>query len=144
MKKLLWCNCLSRYGAVAPLVLRVVTGVIFAMHGWQKLSVMGVGGVEGMLAALGFPLPGVMAIILIAAELGGGILLILGLFTHWTSKILVIVSAVALFAVHFQNGFFLGTGGYEYILLILAATISLLITGPGKYSLDSKMHKHDM
>lgn len=142
MKKLLNCDCLGKYPAVAPLVLRVVTGVVFAMHGWQKLTVMGLGGTEGMLTALGFPIPGVMAILLIAAELGGGILLILGLMTHWAAKALVVVSVVALFAVHLPNGFFLSTGGYEYILLLLAASVSLLITGPGKYSLDSKMHKH--
>jgi len=142
MKKLLNCNCLGKWGAVAPLVLRVVVGIVFAMHGWQKLTVMGVGGVEGMLAALGFPMAGVLAVVLIAAELVGGILLILGLFTHWSAKALIVVAAVALFGVHLQNGFFLGTGGYEYILLILAAVISVAITGPGKYSLDAKMHKH--
>lgn len=144
MKKLLNCNCLGKYGAVAPLVLRVVTGIVFAMHGWQKLTVMGVGGVEGMLTALGFPMAGLFAVLLIAAELGGGILLILGLFSHWATKALVIVAVVALFTVHIKNGFFLGTGGYEYILLILASSVSLLITGPGKYSLDAKMHKHQM
>lgn len=142
MKKLLNCNCTAKWGAVAPLVLRVVLGVIFAMHGWQKLTVMGVSGVEGMLTALGFPMAGLFAVLLIVAELGGGILLILGLFTHWAAKALVVVAAVALFAVHLKNGFFMGTGGYEFILLILAASVSVLLTGPGKYSLDAKMHKH--
>lgn len=141
MKKLLMCNCLGTYADVAPLVLRVATGAIFAMHGWQKLSVMGVGGTEGMLIALGFPMAAFLAPLLIAAELGGGILLILGLFTHWSAKVLVVVSAVALFAVHLKNGFFAATGGYEFILLLLAASLSVLITGPGKYSLDKKMMK---
>lgn len=141
MKKLLNCNCLGKFGAVSPLIVRVAVGLIFAMHGWQKLSVMGVGGVEGMLNALGFPMAGLLAVVLIAAELVGGIFLILGVFTHWSAKVLVVVSAVALFAVHLPNGFFLGTGGYEFILLILAATLSVLITGPGKYSLDAKMFK---
>lgn len=135
------CNCLGTYADVAPLVLRVATGAIFAMHGWQKLSVMGVGGTEGMLIALGFPMAAFLAPLLIAAELGGGILLILGLFTHWSAKVLVVVSAVALFAVHLKNGFFAATGGYEFILLLLAASLSVLITGPGKYSLDKKMMK---
>lgn len=141
MKNLLNYN-FSKFAPVAPLVLRVSVGAIFLMHGWQKLSVMGMGGVEGMLNALGFPMAGVLSPILIAAEIIGGAFLILGLYTQWSAKILTIVAAVALVAVHLKNGFFLATGGYEFILLILAATVSVLITGPGKYSLDAKMRKH--
>ncbi len=140
MKNLMNCLCLDKWQAVAPLVLRVVLGVIFAMHGYQKLTMMGVPGVSGFLATLGFPLPDVFAVLLIAAELGGGILLILGLWTHWTAKILVLVSIVALATVHLSKGFFLP--GYEFILLILAASISVMITGAGKWSLDHKLKKH--
>ncbi len=139
MKNLLNCMCAEKWGAVAPLVLRVVLGLIFAMHGWQKLTMMGIPGVSGFLTMLGFPLPDVFAVLLIAAELGGGILLILGLWTHWTAKVLALVSVVALFSVHASKGFFLP--GYEFILLILAASISVMITGAGKWSLDHKMKK---
>jgi putative oxidoreductase len=131
--------CAEKWGAVAPLVLRVVVGVIFAMHGYQKLTMMGVPGVSGFLTMLGFPMPDVFAVLLIAAELGGGILLILGLWTHWTAKILAFVALVALATVHLSKGFFLP--GYEFILLILAASVSVMITGAGKYSLDHKMMK---
>lgn len=131
--------CTEKWASAAPLVLRVVLGLIFAMHGWQKLTMMGVPGVSGFLASLGFPLPDVFAVLLIAAELGGGILLIFGLFTHWTAKILVIVSVVALVSVHLSKGFFLP--GYEFILLILAACISVMITGAGKWSLDHSLKK---
>lgn len=131
--------CSAKWQEFAPLVLRVVTGAIFAMHGWQKLTMMGVPGVSGFLGMLGFPMPEVFAVILIAAELGGGILLILGLWTHWIAKILAFVALVALFTVHLSKGFFLP--GYEFILLIFAASFSLMVTGPGKWSLDSKMKK---
>jgi putative oxidoreductase len=131
--------CAEKWGAVAPLVLRVVVGAIFAMHGYQKLTMMGVPGVSGFLTMLGFPMPDVFAVLLIAAELGGGILLILGLFTHWTAKVLAFVALVALATVHLSKGFFLP--GYEFILLILAASVSVMITGAGKYSLDHKMMK---
>lgn len=141
MKNLMNCMCTEKWGAYAPLVLRVVTGLIFAMHGWQKLTMMGVPGVTGFLTMLGFPLPGVFAVLLIAAELVGGILLILGLWTHWTAKVLAFVALVALFTVHVSKGFFIAGGGYEFILLILAASISVMITGAGKYSLDHKMKK---
>lgn len=133
--------CTEKWGAAAPLILRVVVGAIFAMHGWQKLQ-GGVAGVSGFLGSLGFPMADAFAVILIAAELIGGILLILGLFTHWTAKVLAVVAVVALVTVHLGKGFFVNEGGYEFILLILAATVSILITGAGKYSLDAKMKKH--
>ena len=138
--KFLKCSCASRWGDAAPLVLRVVTGLIFALHGWQKLQ-GGVGQVTGMLTSMGFPMASVFAVILIAVELLGGIALILGVFTHWASKLLAVVAVVALVVVHLPNGFFMSNGGYEFILLLLAATISLMIGGPGKWSLDYKLWK---
>ncbi|HRH24368.1 MAG TPA: DoxX family protein [Candidatus Paceibacterota bacterium] len=139
MKNLLQCTCASKWGEAAPLILRVVTGVIFFMHGYQKLMVMGIPGVTGFLTMLGMPFPGVLAVLLIAGELLGGLFLILGLWTHWSAKVLAFIALVALFAVHFSKGFFLP--GYEFILLLLAASVSLMITGPGKWSVDRKMMK---
>lgn len=137
--KLLNCNCGEKMHAFAPFFLRIVVGAIFVAHGWQKF-VGGVPGVATFLGGLGFPAPEVFAILLIAAELGGGILLILGAFTHWVSKILAVVALVALVTVHLKNGF-TGPGGYEFILLILAAAVSLMITGAGRWSLDHSMRK---
>lgn len=125
---------------VAPLVLRVATGLIFLMHGWQKLW-MGIAGVSGFLGSLGFPAPEVMAVLLIAAELGGGILLILGVLTHWVSKILAFVALIAFLTVHVSQGFFIAEGGYEFIILIFAACISLTITGPGKWALGRALKR---
>lgn len=124
----------------APLVLRLVTGVIFMLHGWQKLQ-GGIPATAGFVGSLGFPMPEVFAVLLIAAELGGGILLILGLLTRWAAKALVVVSLVALFMVHLPNGFFMATGGYEFILLLLAASVSLMFSGAGKWSLDRMLWK---
>lgn len=132
------CLCGDKMRDLAPLVLRVATGLIFTMHGWQKFQ-GGVPYVAGFLTQLGFPAPELMAVLLIAAELGGGILLILGLFTHWVAKILAIVALVALVTVHASKGFFISAGGYEFIMLILAASVSLMITGAGKFSLDKKL-----
>jgi putative oxidoreductase len=136
--------CAEKWQDTAPLVLRVALGLIFTMHGWQKFY-GGVEGISGFIGSLGIPLPYFFAIVLIAVELIGGIMMILGVFTHWVSKSFVVVALVALFLVHIQNGFFIdlkgGTYGFEYILLILAASVSLMITGPGKWSLDNKMKR---
>jgi putative oxidoreductase len=136
IKKLMNCACAEKWHSYAPLILRLVVGAIFVAHGWQKFAMMGIPGVSGFLGTLGFPMPDVFAVILIAAELGGGILLILGLWTHWVAKILAFVALVALV----KNGF-TGPGGYEFILLIFVASVSIMITGAGKWSLDHKMMK---
>ena len=140
MRSILDCVCGDKMRDAAPLILRVATGAIFAMHGWQKLSA-GVPNVSMFLGQLGFPAPELFAVLLIAAELGGGILLILGLFTHWVAKVLAFVAVVALVLVHMKNGFFMSAGGYEFIMLLFAASFSLMVTGPGKWSLDRKMRK---
>ncbi|HEY4488920.1 MAG TPA: DoxX family protein [Candidatus Paceibacterota bacterium] len=137
---ILKCTCSDSMAGVAPLVLRVVVGLIFAMHGWQKLT-GGVEGTAGFLGSLGFPLPMLMAVLLIAAELGGGILLILGIFTHWISKVLAFVALIALLTVHVTQGFFVNEGGFEFIILIFAATVSLAITGPGKWALGRMVNR---
>ncbi len=125
----------------APLVLRLVTGIIFAVHGWQKYQ-SGIPAIAGFVGSIGFPMPEVFAVLLIAAELIGGLFLIIGLLTRWAAKSLIIVSLVALVLVHLPNGFSLATGGYEYILLLLAASVSLALSGPGKWALDHVVWKN--
>jgi putative oxidoreductase len=46
---------------------------------------------------------------------------------------------VAIFSVHFANGLFMSNGGYEFGLALLAASVSLVISGAGKASLDNKL-----
>jgi len=124
------------YGELGILFLRVATGLVFFMHGYQKLG-MGVEGVTGFLASLGFPFAGLFAVILIAVELLAGAALILGVLTRVAAELAGIVAVVALLTVHVTKGFFVSEGGFEFILLILAACVSLIITGAGKYSIDS-------
>ena len=134
--KLMKCDCTAACASWAPLVLRVALGLVFLMHGYQKVFQMGIPGVSGFLGSLGFPAPELFAYILAYGELVFGAMMIIGLLTHWVAKYHVIVALVALFTVHISKGFFVSSGGYEFILLILAASISILVTGPGKYSVD--------
>lgn len=128
----------AQYVDVAPLVLRLGLGIVFFMHGYQKLG-MGVDGVAGFLGSLGFPMAGVFAVILIAVELVGGLALIAGVATRLSAFLASIVAIVALFTVHVSKGFFISGGGYEFILVLFVVAVSLLITGAGKYSVDSKL-----
>lgn len=122
-----------QWAGFAPTVLRVATGVVFAMHGYQKLTVMGLDDVTGLLASLGFPMASVFAVILIAIELAGGIALILGLFTYPAALLTAAVALVGLFKVHLANGFFMPMG-YEFILMLFAASVALMLMGPGRWS----------
>ncbi len=140
MKKLINWHANPKLASFAPFVLRVATGLVFLMHGWQKLQ-GGIPGTAAFLGMLGFPVPSLFAMLLIAAEVIGGALLILGLYTHHAAKILAFVALVAFLTVHATKGFFAGSGGYEFIMLLFAAAISLSITGPGRWSLASALGK---
>jgi putative oxidoreductase len=115
-------------------VLRIVVGVVFAMHGWQKIHVFHLAGVTGMLSHLGIPMPTVSAVILITVEFLGGILLITGLATRGPAVLLAVDMIVAIITVHMKHGFFVQTGGYEFPLTLLAALICLAISGGGSFS----------
>lgn len=117
------------------LVLRIALGLVFVMHGWQKLTVLGIDGVAGFLAGLGIPAPNVAAVLLTTTELGGGLALIAGVFTRVASAFIAFSMLVAVTTVHLKNGFFL-PNGYEFALTMLLANVAMTMTGAGRYSLD--------
>lgn len=119
-------------------ILRIIVGVVFTAHGAQKLFVLGFGGVAHMFAGLGIPQPHIAAIVVTLVEFGGGIALIVGLFTRYAAILLVIDMAVAVGKVHLHNGFFLNKGGYEFALTLLVACLALTLTGPGSPALQKR------
>lgn len=120
-------------------ILRIVTGFIFMMHGWQKISDFGLGGFTGFLTQLGIPMAGVFAFIVIALEFVGGLALVFGIGTRWVSLAFAVDMLVALFTVHLANGFFVSANGYELVLILFGASLSLAFLGGGLYSLDSQV-----
>lgn len=130
----------SRLNSCGVTFLRIVVGVIFVMHGWQKLS-MGFQNVAGFLASLHIPLPTLAAVVLTVVELLGGIALILGLLVRYVASLLAIDMLVALILVHVKNGFFTQHGGVEFPFLLLAATVNLILAGAGSLSLDGLRNK---
>ncbi len=128
---------LQKWGITA---IRVVVGVVFLMHGGQKLFIWGFSGVAAFLGQLGIPAPMLASIIVTLVEFLGGLALFLGLFTRWVAILLAIDMAVAILTVHLPNGFFLPEG-FEYPLTLLAANVSLALLGSGEASVDRFLEK---
>ena len=141
---------MTQYGLVTqvgPLVLRLAIGAVFVAHGAQKLfGIWGGGGPTGtaaFFAELGLTPAYPLALLVGIVELAGGLLLMGGAFSLITAAVLTVHMLVAVWTVHLASGFFLnwtmapGQGhGYEFNLVLIAALVSLILTGPGALSFD--------
>ncbi len=129
--------------AAGLLILRLVLGLTLAGHGAQKLfGWWGGTGIRGWTA--GMTRMRVRPAVLwgwssALAELGGGLLLALGLLTPLAAAAIVSAMLVAVALVHWPKGFWNTKGGYEFNLTILAAVVALVLTGPGAISLDAAL-----
>jgi putative oxidoreductase len=125
----------------APLALRLPIGITFMAHGAQKLfGWFGGYGLEGTgqwMASIGLTPGYLMALMAGSSEFFGGLLLIIGLLIRPTSAVLAFTMLMAIVTVHLDNGLFMSNNGYEFGLALLAATVSLAISGAGKLSIDS-------
>lgn len=124
-------------------LLRVITGLTLAAHGAQKLfgwfGGPGLDSTAQFFEVLGFPPGRRHALMAGLVEIGGGLLLALGLITPFAAATIVSVMLVGAVSVHVKNGFFAQNGGYEYALLLGVAALALSFTGPGSLSLDATL-----
>jgi putative oxidoreductase len=116
-------------------VLRIITGFLFLWHGSQKLfnfppSQMPGGG-GGFMTFAGI------------LEFGGGLLILLGLFTRWTAFILCGMMAVAYWMAHGTNGkgFLPLQNGGELAVIYCFVFLYLFFAGGGVWSLDNLLKK---
>ena len=131
-------------------LIRLVLGIVFFAHGAQKM--LGWFGGYGFKGTMGFfthnmHIPALFAFLAIAAEFFGGLGLIVGLLTRIAAFGITVNMLVAIFTVHLANGFFMNwTGqqkgeGFEYHLLVLAITITVMIRGAGAFSADRALSR---
>lgn len=126
---------------ISSTILRVPIGIVLAAHGAQKLfGWFGGYGLEGTgqwMESIGLAPGFLMALMAGSAEFFAGLALVIGLLTRPAAMALAFTMVVAIFSAHWQGGLFLSNNGYEYALVLLAATASLAIQGAGKFSMDS-------
>lgn len=88
-------NFLDKLRPITLLILRCTLGLIFLFHGYPKIA-HGIGGSVKYVSSLGLPSPTFLTYILVALELGGGALLILGLATRPIALLFTVEMCVAL------------------------------------------------
>ena len=130
---------LDKYRQTGLLVLRLGLGIMFVIHGFPKMMAgpekwAELGGVMGLLG-LKFA-PAVWGFMAAFAELGGGLLLILGFFFRPACALLAFTMFVAMF-MHLSKGDSLNIASHAIEACI--TFISLIFIGPGDYALDSKI-----
>lgn len=137
---------------IAPLMLRIPLGLIFMAHGSQKL--LGLYGGQGLTGTFKIfeekmGIPPIFTLLAIIAEFGGGFGILTGFLTRISAAGIAAVMLVAIYKVHWANGFFLnltcaaGRGhGIEYNIALLGMALYLLITGGGQWCLDRLVFRH--
>jgi len=126
---------------IGLLLLRLVVGTTLAAHGAQKLlgwfGGPGLAGAAAGFEGLGFTPGRRHALMASVVEIGGGLLLAVGLATPLAAAIVASVMIVAAVSAHLPRGFFSQNGGFEYNLVLGVAGLTPAFTGPGRVSLDA-------
>jgi putative oxidoreductase len=133
-------------GAGGLLILRLVAGAAFILHGWHKIVHTTDSGTEFIMFNWMPPnsgVPAAMQGLAAFAEFGGGIAWIIGLLTPLASLGLVCTMLTAITTVHLAHGDpFVGPPGkpsYEPALIYFAIALTLMLLGPGVYSIDAAL-----
>lgn len=120
---------------LAAAILRVSMGVLFLAHAGLKLFIFTPAGTAAYFASLGLPEP--LAYLVIAAELAGGIALILGVWSRWVSLALVPILLGSIYVPHGAAGFFFSNegGGWEFPAFWTVTLVVQALLGDGAFAL---------
>ena len=115
--------------AYGSLPIRIVAGITFVAHGLPKFE--NIAGTQGFFGSIG--LPPELALPVGLLEVIGGIFLLVGVVTRISAALFIIDMIGAIVLVRLPDGF---VDGYELESLLIATSVSLLITGPGRISVE--------
>jgi len=124
----------TRTAPYAALFMRLALGVMFLAHGLTKIFVFTPAGTAGYFESVGFP--GFLAYPVMAFEVIGGLMLLLGVYTRFVA----LFATLQLFAastVHFGNGwsFTNPNGGWEYPIYLCVTALVVALLGDGLLAL---------
>jgi putative oxidoreductase len=123
----------------AALLLRISLGLMFFAHAYLKIVVFTPAGTAKYFQSL--RVPGFLAYLTIAAEVGGGLFLLLGIETRWVALLLVPLMAGTIVLVHGKNGWLFSNkdGGWEYPAFWIIGLIVLAMLGDGAAALGPQL-----
>ena len=123
--------------AYGSLPIRIVAGITFVAHGLPKFE--NIAGTQGFFGSIG--LPPELALPVGLLEVIGGIFLLVGVVTRLSAALFIIDMIGAIVLVRLPDGF---VDGYELESLLIAISVSLLITGPGRISVEWDILKREI
>lgn len=123
-----------RTAPYAAFLLRVSLGLMFLAHAGVKLFIFTPAGTAGFFGSLG--LPPALAYLVIAAEVVGGVALILGVWTRAVALLLALVLLGAVATVHGANGWLFTNagGGWEFPAFWAVGLLALAGIGDGAWA----------
>ncbi len=132
------CETVKGKGALALLILRIVSGLAFIQHGWPKF--------QHATTWMGDALPGWLQFLAAFAEFFGGIAILIGFLTPLAALGIAITMGVAMFWAHIPKGDpFVGSmehpESWEIAAVYLAIMITFMLRGAGSFSLDALIFK---
>lgn len=121
------------------LILRLALAAVLLYHGIPKLLNFSatVIAFEGM----GLPEPPLTTAIVLLAEVGGGLLILLGAAVDIAGLLVIIDMLGAIFFVHWAKGFDFTKGGWEHPFTVLAMALTLALAGPGRLTVGKQNYK---
>ncbi|WP_067660741.1 DoxX family protein [Nocardia harenae] len=117
------------------LVLRLGIAAVFLVHGLDDLRT-GLATIAEMQGEAGIPLNEVSGRFVPIWLAFGSLLFIAGALTRVVAAGYVFIMGGAWIFVHASNGFYVENGGYEFVLILAAASVAVLLLGPGRFSVD--------
>jgi putative oxidoreductase len=125
-------------------ILRIVLGIAFLVHGWQKWA-GGIDGVAGFFGSIGIPAPTLVAYLVAIVETLGGLLLIIGFLTQISGILLAIVMLGAIIFARISGPFIEGGAiTWEKEAVFAAAALCIALAGAGAWSVEGSMSDRDV
>jgi putative oxidoreductase len=123
-----------RTASLGTLLLRLALGTMFIAHALLKYYVLTLPGTARYFVSVGYPAP--LGYVVFAAELGGGVMLVLGVYARWVALALVPI-LVGATTVHWRNGWVFDDrgGGWEFPVFWAVALIVQFLLGDGPLAL---------